>query len=188
MSASSAVAVKLAEHGRVLDQGTIGRGQPVDPGADEAAQRLGDGELVDLALEPEAVAVGDQATVVDEHPDGLDGEERDPVRSLDHLAHERPGQTRDDASSSARHRGVGEWLQVERAEVALAGAPRRAPFDELRAGQGDDQDPVVPAPFEDRFDEVDQPVVGPLEVLEDEDRQTLLGDPLDQPARRLRTA
>ena len=86
-----------AEHGRVLDQGTIGRGQPVDPGADEAAQRLGDGELVDLALEPEAVAVGDQATVVDEHPDGLDGKERDPVRSLDHLAHERPGQTRDDA-------------------------------------------------------------------------------------------
>ena len=71
---------------------------------------------------------------------------------------------------------------MERAEVALAGAPRRAPFDELRAGQGDDQDPVVPAPFEDRFDEVDQPVVRPLEVLEDEDRQTLLGDPLDQSA------
>ena len=103
------------------------------------------------------------------------------ARSID-LAHERPGQARHDAVEQRGHRPVGQRLEVEGAEVALAGAPGRASFDELRAGQGDDQDPVVPTPLEDRLDEVDQPVVGPLEVLEHEDGQPLLGDPLDQPA------
>ena len=54
--------------------------------------------------------------------------------------------------------------------VAARGTQRRPPLEELRACQGDDQDGLVSRPLEERVDEVEQAVVGPLEVLEDQRR------------------
>ena len=54
-------------------------------------------------------------------------------------------------------------------EAALPRAPRRALVDELWAREGDDEDRPWLIDHQDRLDEVDEPRVGPLEVLEDED-------------------
>ena len=51
-------------------------------------------------------------------------------------------------------------------KLRLPGAPGRAAVVELRAGEREDEDRVVPRPLEQVLDEVEQAGVGPLHVLE----------------------
>ncbi len=73
-----------------------------------------------------------------------------------------------EAREELSHRCLVEGLQVQRQEGALAGAPSGPPVEELRAGQGDDQDRDVAAPLEEVLDEVQRPGICPVEVLEQE--------------------
>ena len=50
------------------------------------------------------------------------------------------------------------------------------PLEELRPGQGDDEDRVAARPLEEVVDEVEQPAVGPVEVLEDEHGRCPVGE------------
>ena len=74
----------------------------------------------------------------------------------------------------------GEGLEVERGERAHAGAPVRAALEELGPGEGDDRDRDPPAPLEDVVDEVEQPRVRVLEVLEQQDHGGRVGQPLEE--------
>ena len=66
------------------------------------------------------------------------------------------GQARHEAGEQLAHRRLGQRLEVERGEVALAGAPVRALLEQLRAGQRDDVDRDAAAPLEEVVDEVEQ--------------------------------
>ena len=118
---------------------------------------------VDVALEAEA-ALGEQ------HPDGLDRVQRDPVGAGDDRPR-RPcsGRPGDEAGEQLAHRRRGQRLEVERGEVALAGAPVGPLLEQLGPGERDDVDRDVPAPLEEVVDEVEQARVGEVEVLEDQD-------------------
>ena len=62
-------------------------------------------------------------------------------------------------------------------------APQSRPaVEELRTGQRDDVDRPVARPIEDVVDEVEHAVVGPLQVLEDEDDDAALRDALEEHA------
>ena len=78
------------------------------------------------------------------------------------------------------HRGLGERIEPHRDRAAPIRAPARSAFEQLRAGEGDHEDRVAPAPVEEVLDEVEQAVVGPLEVLEDEGDRARRGDPLEE--------
>ncbi len=78
------------------------------------------------------------------------------------------------------HRRRRERLKVERDEVALAGTPVGTLLEELRASQRDDVDRDVLAPLEEVIDEVEQPGVGEVEVLEDEDDRSRGGEALEE--------
>ena len=78
------------------------------------------------------------------------------------------------------HRLLGERLEIERREAALPGAPGRATLDQLRPRKGDDEERMVPRPVEQVLDEVEQPRVGPLHVLEGEHGRVGLGQPLEE--------
>ena len=89
----------------------------------------------------------------------------------------RPG---DEAGEELAHRGRRERLEVERGEVALAGAPVGPLLEELRPAERHDVDRRVPAPLDEVVDEVDQAGVGEVEVLEDQDDRGGRREPLEE--------
>src|SRR5918999_1835441 len=62
----------------------------------------------------------------------------------------------------------------------MPGAPRRPSIEQLRAGQRDDVDRATARPGQHLLDEVQEAVIGPLEVLEDHHYRARLGDPLEE--------
>ena len=92
----------------------------------------------------------------------------------------RLGQSRHEAGQELAHRRLGQRLEVERVEAALAGAPVGSPLEQLRPGEGDDVDRDAPAPLEEVVDEVEQAGVGEVEVLEDHDHGRGRGEALEE--------
>ena len=75
---------------------------------------------------------------------------------------------------------AGERLEEERAEAARARAPAGVAIGQLRPGERDHEDRLVPRPLEQVLDELDERGVGPLDVLEDQDDGALLGHALEE--------
>ncbi len=59
-------------------------------------------------------------------------------------------------------------------------APHRPALRQLRAREGDHQDGPGAAPREHRLDEVQQALVGPVEILEQQHRRTVVGDVFEE--------
>ena len=75
-----------------------------------------------------------------------------------------------------------ERLEVQRDERPMSHAEVGPPIEKLRARQGHDQDRPLARPLEEMLDEVEQPVVGPLQIFEDEHSRAAVGDPLEERA------
>ena len=65
---------------------------------------------------------------------------------------------------------------------ALAAAPARPALEQLRPGGADDEQRHAGRPVDEVVDEVEQPVVGPVQILEDEHERALLGERLEEAA------
>ena len=77
--------------------------------------------------------------------------------------------------------------QGKRRRVQLASAPCRTPLEQLRACRADDEERHSAGPVDEVVDEVEKSVVGPVEILEDEDEWTLLRERLEEEPPRART-
>ena len=73
----------------------------------------------------------------------------------------------------ARGVAVGEWLERDRRGVELAAAPVRAPRQQLRPRRAHHEHRHVAHPVDERVHKVEQPVVRPLKILEDEHERAL---------------
>ena len=76
--------------------------EPVEPARDQRGEGLGDGQCRQVADRPVHPVVDRQAALGDEHPDGLDGVERDPSGALEDRRHRRRGKSRARARQGAR--------------------------------------------------------------------------------------
>ena len=137
--------------------------------------------------------------VGDEHPDRLDGVERDARRRARRSRAAVVAAARARARRAARASRSRRAARASRArKLRRAGAPVGPPLEQLRPGEREDQDRDAAAPLEQVVDEVEQARVGPVQVLEDEDDGARRGDPLEErpprreellaPARRRRLA
>jgi hypothetical protein len=171
----------VAEDGGMTEQDPVGLGEPVEPGPEEAGEGLGDGQPAQLAGQPVAAGGLGQAALVEEHPDRLDRVERNPFGPVTDRPDRSLGQAGDEAHEEQLHVVGLQGPEVQGGEVALARAPGRAPLEELRAGEGDDEDRPATSAGEERLDEVEEPRIGPVEVLEDDDRRRPVGEPLEDP-------
>jgi hypothetical protein len=62
--------------------------------------------------------------------------------------------------------------------------PQLGGVEELRAGEGEQQDREVAEPRGQELDEVEQAAVGPMDVLEDQHRRPVTGNGLDEASDR----
>ena len=126
-AASACSGEGLAEHRGVLEQPALLGGEAVEPGGDQRVQRLGHLERLDLAGRPvDGALLGEQAAV-EQHPHRLDRVQRHALARARGSGRAAlagsPGTSPSSSSSIACRR---ERLEVERGEVALAGAPASA--------------------------------------------------------------
>ena len=77
---------------------------------------------------------------------------------------------------------MAQRLEREADQVARLLAPVRPTVEQLGTGQGHDDERDVLRPLQELLDEVEEPRIGPLEVLEQHDRRGSLGDPLEEDA------
>src|SRR5205814_6808467 len=75
---------------------------------------------------------------------------------------------------------VGKWTQRQRRRVRLASSPVRAPLEELRPCRADDEKRHVRSPVDEKVDETEQLVVGPVKIFEHDHKWTLLRKRLER--------
>ena len=75
---------------------------------------------------------------------------------------------------------VGQRRKRDRHGVRLATAPARPTGKQLRTGSRDDQQRHAARPVDEMVNEFEQPIVCPVEVLEDEHERALLGERLEE--------
>jgi hypothetical protein len=185
VTAASPAGVKLSPSRCVLEEAPILGVQAVQPRRDQGPERVRDRQLSELARGQVAAFHGLQAPLAREHAHGLDDVQRDTVSARDDRLGCGVRQPGDEAREQLPHRDVGQRVETEHGEVPLVRPPLTAPVEELRAGEGHEEQRSVPRPLEHVVDEVEQAAVGPLQVLEHEHRRPLPRHVLEEhPPRR----
>ena len=158
-----------ADDGRFLEQLLLLGRQRVEAGGDDPLDRLGKDDFVRPRLEHarELLRVERIAARVREQPRLKVGVDR------------RPPEQR---VQECRRLLLGERRQQDRRRVDLAAAPVGATRQQLGPGGAEDQQRHAARPVDEVVDEVEQRVVGPVQVLEDEDERALVGDRLEEAA------
>ena len=82
-------------------------GEPVEPARDQRGEGLGDGQGRQVADRAVHAVLDGQPSLGDEHPDGLDGVQRDAVGAVDDRPHGRRRKSRDEAGEELAHRRLG---------------------------------------------------------------------------------
>ncbi len=166
----------LADHGGVLQECLPVGAQRVETGGDQRLQRL---RQLQLVRHREQVAVGEQ-------PDELLRVERVPAGVLEERPLERLGQDGPfEQQREQLHRlPVRERRQVDALGVAGVAPEMRMSLVELRSRGAEHEQRHVLGPVREVLEERQQRVVGPVEILDDEDAGTVRGQELAEPAPR----
>ncbi len=133
----------FAEHRGILEHAPLRGREGIETRGNERLERFRDVEVRQLG--PREVPIGTdlQSAAVDEHPEHLDGIERHAIGTLHDPGHECRRQPGRDPVDELGHDRRREWLQVQRQDVAMAGAPGRSPFEQLGPRKRDDEQPVA---------------------------------------------
>ena len=162
-----------ADHGGAMEECLLVGRQVVDARGDQRLQRVRDalGEVVAAALE--------------QHPDRLLDEERVALG----LRRAGPRALRAEGRlAAAAPRGALRSLPRASGSSSIAAArmppsaPTRAKVEQLGAGQADDQQRRLAHPGGEMLDQLEQRLLGPVDVLEDQDKRLHLGEH-DRPTR-----
>ncbi len=170
---------RLAQDRGVLDQPSFVRAEPVQPGSDERVEATGNFQALDRTGRPVHRSLPHEELAVQEHPNRLHRVQRHPLGPLQDPRLQLRWQPGHKALKKLVHRRVRQGLQGQRRGVP-GGAPRRPAIRKLGPGQRQHEDGVVLRPLEQIFDEVEEPLVRPLHVLEDQDHRSAGGHPFDE--------
>jgi hypothetical protein len=154
----------LPDDGRGLEQRLLLERERVEPRRDHSLDRVRQRERT--AVLP-----------LGEHPCVLLRVERIAARLGDELARLLPS---DELLEEAGSLLLGERRERDECRVALAAAPAGPAVEELGARSAEDEDRHVRRPVDEVVDEVEEAVVRPVQILEDEDERSLIGERLHE--------
>ena len=162
----------LSNHSRVLEEGLLLFAQRVQTRRDDPLDRLGKRRL----------AVSDREVSVGHHPRKLLGVQRISPGTLKQrrLRLGRQDRPLEKGREQVRRLFVVQRRERERQRIGLPSAPSRSAGQQLRSSSADDEDRNAGCPFDEVIDEIEEPFVSPVQVLEDEDEWPLLGDCLEE--------
>ena len=155
--------------------------QAIEPRGEQRRDRRRDMDRAEVARRSPAVAGPDELAILHEHRDDVLDEQR--IAFGDRLD---PGQQRLVHLAPEQGAGQGprvldaETLQQDRLRIELATAPGRADIQEVRAGDGDDQDRLATAPVDQVLDEIEERRLGPVEIVEQHDHGLARRDGLEE--------
>jgi hypothetical protein len=132
-------------------------------------ERLGHLERLDRADRTVDAVFAFEQVPVEQHAHRLDGIKRNALGTPEDARAELVGQAGHEAAEQLAHRLGRKRLDVKGAEPPPAGAPGSPLLGELGTRQNDDEEREAARPLEQVLDEVEQPGVGPLHVLEHKD-------------------
>src|SRR5579859_6920285 len=147
---------RLPEYRSILEQPALRRRETIQAGGDQRMQRLWHLERLDCADRPVDGTLLDERAAVEQHPDRLDGVERDAFGAGEYLLAQRLRQARNEAGQQLLHRLLRERLEIERREVAVARAPGRPALEQLGPSERDHAQRRVARPLEEVLHEVEQ--------------------------------
>ena len=175
----------LADHRGVLDELLLGRRERVEARCDHPLHRLGQRQLAVGVQLPPVRAVDEEAAIL-EHPHVLLRVERVAAGAREHARLDLGRQQRLLEQRPEQTRGLllGERRDRDGRRVPLAAAPAGPALEQLGARRADDEQRHAGRPVGEIVDEVEQAVVGPVQILEDEHQRPLLGQRLEQAAPR----
>jgi hypothetical protein len=168
-----------AQHRGVGDQPPHARVQGIEPGGQQRVQAVGHGQLPDLAGQPVGSLDRLHDVAVDQRPDGLHREQRDALRLGGDLGPRRRGHAGNQRVHQRVHRRRVQWIQGQRAPVP-AGAESWPGLAQLGAGEDQHVHRQVPGPVDQVVQEVQQPGVGMLGVLDQQHHRVLGRQPLEE--------
>ena len=119
-------------------------------------------------------------TAVGERAHGLERVQRHTLGLRDDPVRRRLGHPVDEAVEQPVHRGVVERLEHQRRGPAPPGGPPLPPGGELGPGERQREDRARCRPVEHALDELEQPLVGPLEVLEHQRDRVIVRQTLEE--------
>ena len=163
----------LAEHRRFLQQAFLVRRQCVDPCGDDALHGLGQWELAGIRA-------------FREHPHVLLGKQRIAARSVqqDELCLGRHQRSSAETTDELGSLGVRERRERQPCCVASVAGPPWTALEELGSRGADDKNRHADRPVDDVLNKVEQVVVRPVQVVEDEDQRALLAECFEEPPPR----
>ena len=160
--------------------------QEVDAGRQHALDRVRDDDLFDFVGRPPPVGYADDASFVDQVANDLLEEERVALGPLEHGLANRAGELLDGEQELDEPGGivVRERLEEDRREVALAAAPGRVPLRELGPRRAQEEQRPGGS-VRKLLEQVEQGVVGPVDVLDHRDRRALRSETREESPPRL---
>jgi hypothetical protein len=153
------------------------RRERVEAGRDQRLDVVWNGDVL-----VDQLALFGKHTPVTQHPDELLGVEGVSSGSLEESSLSLCGEDRLLQERGKQARGlVGPQRgERDRVRVPLAAAPTRVPLVQLRPGAAEHEQRDAARPVDEVFDESDQCIVGPVEILEDQHEWPRARDPLDE--------
>ena len=171
----------LPQHRCALEQPAVVRVERVQPRGDQGAQALGRLQRSQVRGRLVGPVELHQPAVVEQHAHRLHRIERDAPGAIHDPIACGGREPRHQAGQQRIHRVAAERGQWN-SGGDVAGAPLRVCLEQLRPGQGDDTDGQVVTPVDEVVDEGQQARVGPLQVLEHQERRALSSDVLEERA------
>src|SRR5919106_764187 len=170
-----------ASHGGALERCLARRRQVVDAGGDERLQRVGDATRATVAH-----------SALDQHPDRLLDEERIPLGALEQLCRKsrrqltgRTCKLDDELVDQQLALLGGQRLELDRGRPDTASAPPRSCVEQLRSRETEYEERRAD-PVGEVLDEIEQRLLGPVDVLEEEDKRLHVAERLHDLPRRPR--
>ena len=155
-----------ADHGAAVEQGLLLRGQVVDAGGDHRLKRVGDPRRGSLAV------------ALEQHPDRLLDEQRVALGLREHVL-PRVGRERvvgKQRSEQLLALVMAKRVELDRRRAHAASAPSGANVEQLGPGEADEQERRLAHPGGQVLDELEQRLLGPVDVLEDEHERLNVGE------------
>ena len=146
-----------------LERASLRRRQPVDARGEERLDRRRNGDCL------QALSRGHREHLFDEQWVAL-GRVEDPRAQLGR----DPGLAREAVDQRLRLPGA-ERLEQQRRRVQLAARPGRPPVEQVGPGEAEQQDRRIAAPVGHVLDEVEEPGLAPVDVVEHDEQPAIRG-------------